>query len=128
MANVHAQRRPAIAPIFSAPRSDLDASFRCDSGKMLWPDGRHGHRRVTNGGYGSGCSSATVIVLSNGASQCQGGFDVGWRHALWFVLAAAALLFVALDIRTTPESAVLKWGFVLLTAYTGVVGAFLYVL
>ncbi len=47
---------------------------------------------------------------------------------LWFVLTAAALLFVAVDIRTTPESAVLKWGFVLLTAYTGVIGAFLYVL
>jgi Domain of unknown function (DUF4396) len=47
---------------------------------------------------------------------------------LWFALTAAALLFVAVDIRTTPESAVLKWGFVLLTAYTGVVGAFLYVL
>ena len=47
---------------------------------------------------------------------------------LWFLLAAAALLFVAIDIRTTPESPVLKWGFVLLTAYTGVVGAFLYVL
>jgi hypothetical protein len=47
---------------------------------------------------------------------------------LWFVLAAAALIFVAVDIRTTPESPVLKWGFVLLTAYTGVVGAFLYVL
>ena len=47
---------------------------------------------------------------------------------LWFVLAAASLLFVAVDIRTTPESPVLKWGFVLLTAYTGVVGAFLYVL
>ena len=47
---------------------------------------------------------------------------------LWFVLAAAALLFVAVDIRATPESPVLKWGFVLLTAYTGVVGAFLYVL
>ncbi|MEO9189340.1 MAG: DUF4396 domain-containing protein [Acetobacteraceae bacterium] len=46
---------------------------------------------------------------------------------LWFVLAAIALLFVAIDIRTTPESPVLKWGFVLLTAYTGVVGAFLYV-
>src|SRR5262249_24353261 len=46
---------------------------------------------------------------------------------LWFVLTAAALVFVAVDIRTTPESAVLKWGFVLLTAYTGVVGAFLYV-
>ena len=47
---------------------------------------------------------------------------------LWFVLTAAALLFVAVDIRTTPESSVLKWGFVLLTAYTGVIGAFLYVL
>ena len=47
---------------------------------------------------------------------------------LWFVLTAAALLFVAVDIRNTPESPVLKWGFVLLTAYTGVVGAFLYVL
>ena len=47
---------------------------------------------------------------------------------LWFLLTAAALLFVAVDIRATPESPVLKWGFVLLTAYTGVIGAFLYVL
>jgi hypothetical protein len=47
---------------------------------------------------------------------------------LWFVLTAAAVLFVAIDIRSTPESPVLKWGFLLLTAYTGVVGAFLYVL
>ena len=46
---------------------------------------------------------------------------------LWFVLTAVSLLFVAVDIRTTPESPVLKWGFVLVTAYTGVVGAFLYV-
>jgi hypothetical protein len=47
---------------------------------------------------------------------------------LWFLLAGISLLFVAIDIHTTPESPVLKWGFVLLTAYTGVVGAFLYVL
>jgi Domain of unknown function (DUF4396) len=47
---------------------------------------------------------------------------------LWFVLTAAALLFVAIDIRSTPESPVLKWGFILVTAYTGVIGAFLYVL
>jgi hypothetical protein len=47
---------------------------------------------------------------------------------LWFVLAALAVAFVGIDIRNTPESPVLKWGFVLLTAYTGVVGAFLYVL
>jgi hypothetical protein len=47
---------------------------------------------------------------------------------LWFLLAGASLLFVSIDIRTTPESPVLKWGFVLVTADTGVVGAFLYVL
>ncbi len=47
---------------------------------------------------------------------------------LWFLLAAVSLVFVAIDIRRTPESPVLKWGFVLLTAYTGAVGAFLYVL
>jgi hypothetical protein len=47
---------------------------------------------------------------------------------LWFALTAAALLFVAIDIRSTPESRVLKWGFVLVTAYTGAIGAFLYVL
>ncbi len=47
---------------------------------------------------------------------------------LWFALTALSLLFVAVDIRATPESPVLKWGFVLLTAYTGPIGAFLYVL
>jgi hypothetical protein len=47
---------------------------------------------------------------------------------LWFILAAASLLFVAVDIRATPVSPVLKWGFVLVTAYTGLVGPFLCVL
>lgn len=47
---------------------------------------------------------------------------------LWFVLTGLSVLFVAVDIRSTPESPVLKWGFILLTAYTGPVGAFLYVL
>ena len=47
---------------------------------------------------------------------------------LWFLLTALSLLFVAVDIRSTPESPVLKWGFLLLTAYTGPLGAFLYVL
>jgi len=47
---------------------------------------------------------------------------------LWFVLTLLSLLFVAADIRTTPESPVLKWGFILLTAYIGPFGAFLYVL
>ena len=47
---------------------------------------------------------------------------------LWFLLTAMAVAFVAIDIRTTPASPVLKWGFVLLTLYTGPIGAFLYVL
>ena len=47
---------------------------------------------------------------------------------LWFLLTALSLLYVVIDIRSTPESPVLKWGFVLLTAYTGPLGAFLYVL
>ena len=47
---------------------------------------------------------------------------------LWFLLTAASVLFVAIDIQSTPESPVLKWGFVLLTAYAGPLGAFLYVL
>jgi len=47
---------------------------------------------------------------------------------MWFALTALSVVFVAVDIRKTPESPVLKWGFVLLTAYTGPVGAFLYVL
>jgi len=47
---------------------------------------------------------------------------------LWFVLTAASALFVVVDIRSTPEAPVLKWGFILLTVYTGPIGAFLYVL
>lgn len=47
---------------------------------------------------------------------------------LWFILTALSVLFVAIDIRKTPESKVLKWGFILLTLYTGPFGAFLYVL
>lgn len=47
---------------------------------------------------------------------------------LWFILTAISVVFVAMDIRKTPESKVLKWGFILLTLYTGPFGAFLYVL
>lgn len=47
---------------------------------------------------------------------------------LWFILTALSVAYVAVDIYRTPESPLLKWAFVLLTAYTGPVGAFLYVL
>ncbi|MGD9541061.1 DUF4396 domain-containing protein [Methylocystis sp.] len=47
---------------------------------------------------------------------------------LWFLLTALSIAFVAIDIRSTPESTVMKWGFVLVTLFTGPFGAFLYVL
>ncbi len=47
---------------------------------------------------------------------------------LWFLLAALSVLFVGVDIRRTPEAPVMKWGFVIVTAFTGPAGAFLYVL
>jgi hypothetical protein len=60
--------------------------------------------------------------------KCREGAMLDGVMLLWFLLTALALAFVAIDIRSTPESPVLKWGFVLLTAYTGVFGAFLDVL
>lgn len=47
---------------------------------------------------------------------------------LWFILTALSVAFVAIDIRSTPESPVMKWGFVLITLYSGPLGAFFYVL
>ena len=48
---------------------------------------------------------------------------------LWWILTVPSLLFVVIDIwRTTPESPVLKWAFVILTAFTGPLAAFFYVL
>jgi hypothetical protein len=47
---------------------------------------------------------------------------------LWYILTAMAVVFVAIDIRTSPVSSLMRWAFVLFTAYTGPIGAFLYVL
>jgi hypothetical protein len=48
---------------------------------------------------------------------------------LWWILTIPSFLFVIIDVwRTTPESAVLKWAFAILTAFTGPLGAFFYVL
>lgn len=48
---------------------------------------------------------------------------------LWWILTFPSFLFVAIDIwRTTPAASVLKWAFMILTAFTGPIGAFFYVL
>ena len=48
---------------------------------------------------------------------------------VWFILAAFSVAYVAYDAFTqNPELKVMRWGWVLVTAYTGVIGATLYVL
>ena len=47
---------------------------------------------------------------------------------LWFILTALSVLYVAIDILSTPEANVMKWGFVILTCFAGPLGAFFYVL
>ena len=47
---------------------------------------------------------------------------------LWFILTAISFLFVAIDIWRTPEANVMRWGFIILTLFTGPLGAFFYVL
>ena len=47
----------------------------------------------------------------------------------WFVLTALSVAYVAYDIfRYTPEMKVMRWGWVLVTLYTGILGAGLFVL
>ncbi|MFG2874572.1 DUF4396 domain-containing protein [Streptomyces sp. NPDC048337] len=47
---------------------------------------------------------------------------------LWFLQVAISVVFVAVDIRRTPEATVMKWGFVVITAFSGLFGALMYVL
>ena len=46
---------------------------------------------------------------------------------IWFALTAASVVYVAWDLFTsTPEMKVMKWGWILVTLYTGVVGLAVY--
>jgi hypothetical protein len=47
---------------------------------------------------------------------------------LWFILTALSVLYIAIDIVSTPEAFVLKWGFVILALFSGPLAAFFYVL
>ena len=47
---------------------------------------------------------------------------------LWFVQAILFTAFVAVDSRWTPESPVLKWGFIIVTLYSGPIGLVLWLL
>lgn len=46
---------------------------------------------------------------------------------VWFALTAVSVLYVAWDLFTsTPEMKVMKWGWILVTLYTGIVGLVVY--
>jgi len=47
---------------------------------------------------------------------------------LWFIQAILFAGFVAVDSRATPESPVLKWGFIIVTLYSGPIGLVLWLL
>jgi len=47
---------------------------------------------------------------------------------VWFVLTGLSVIFVSVDIRSTPAHPVLKWAFVILTVFAGPVAAFVYVI
>ena len=54
---------------------------------------------------------------------------VDYFLVVWFILAAASTLYVAIDqYRNNPEPVVMKWGFILVTLYMGPLGLLLYVL
>jgi hypothetical protein len=56
----------------------------------------------------------------------------GWLDAVlivWFILTGISVFYVAWDaIKNNPELKVMKWGWILVTLYTGPIGAALYVL
>ena len=48
---------------------------------------------------------------------------------VWFILTAISVVYVAWDAyHNNPELKVMRWGWILVTAYTGVIGAALYIL
>jgi manganese oxidase len=54
---------------------------------------------------------------------------IDYYLVVWFVLAALSTAYVAWDqFRHNPEPTVMKWGFVLVTLYTGPLGLLLYVM
>jgi hypothetical protein len=62
-------------------------------------------------------------------SQLQTNGLIDQILLVWFSLTAIAVLYVAWDALTrNPELTVMKWGWILVTLYTGVVGAALYIL
>jgi hypothetical protein len=78
----------------------------------------------------------SVVALGAGVLLALLGADAGTRAraidvalAVWFGLTAPSVAYVARDAFTsTPQPMIMKWGWLLMTLYTGPVGWALYVL
>ncbi|BAY59459.1 hypothetical protein NIES2135_63360 (plasmid) [Leptolyngbya boryana NIES-2135] len=63
------------------------------------------------------------------APQPQSTMLIDQVLLVWFSLSAIAVIYVAWDALTrNPELTIMKWGWILVTLYTGIVGAALYIL
>ena len=68
--------------------------------------------------YTSNCPKVAMLIQ-----------PVDYFLLVWFLLAAASTLYVAVDqFRNNPEPTVMKWGFILVTLYMGPFGLLLYVM
>ncbi len=68
-------------------------------------------------------------MTRSSAPQPKGSTLIDYVLLVWFSFTAIAVIYVAWDaLMHNPELTVMKWGWILVTLYTGVVGAALYIL
>jgi hypothetical protein len=72
------------------------------------------------------------VILSSPKSRTRISTNLNATDSaliLWYVLTFASTVFVAYDLAVnTPEMTVMKWGWILVTLYTGPIGLFIYLL
>lgn len=73
--------------------------------------------------------AAGAVLALLGAAPADRGAVIDGTLIAWFALTVPSVAYVARDAFTrTPQPVVMKWGWILMTCYTGPVGAALYVL
>jgi hypothetical protein len=73
-------------------------------------------------------AAGILIALMAGSAETRAA-SIDASLIVWFVLAGVSTAYVAWDAFTrTPQPVVMKWGWILMTLYTGPGGAALYIL
>jgi hypothetical protein len=107
---------------------DADTLGKVNYSQMLAPDAPAGWTRSGENYYRGRHMAALWAAPTVGRKGGTGSMLIEGVMLLWFLLTALSVVFVAIDIPSTPEHPVMKWAFVLFTLYSGPFGAFLYVL